>query len=248
MNVPNRLVLISLLLCSFFVQKIKAQARYKLSNSVDLIMGGDFGFRVINYDDANPEAVQQYNNRNQFENYKLNYRVGLNYIHGLNANFSLKTGIRFSNPGFTVTNVENFDPANDINTIEKEIKTGQIKNTFQYNYQLIEIPLGLRYTLTNGVCEPYFELGLAGNIYWQTVVKTDRAVAEIPRSLTLEENINTFNYVGFLSVGGNFYLSEKLSGFTQLVGRYQFNNLRESELEERIVGLGIEIGVRRYLR
>jgi len=234
-----------MLICSS-PQSLQAQFGYKISNSIDLILGVDFGFRIIENKNSSQAAAKEYQNRSEFETYKLNYRFGLNYLHGISKTLSIKTGVRLSNPGFSVQGAEDMDPNQNINTIEK---TRMIQNAsvFHYGYQLVEIPLGLRYTLAKNSCEPFFELGISTNLYWRTIVRRQKFNQNgYSSAIVHEPEINKLNYVGFLSMGGNINLSRNFSAFTQLIARYQLNNLRESELVEKIIGLGLEVGVRRY--
>lgn len=229
-------------------QPLVAQSWYKISNSIDLILGADIGFRTIHHQPANPAAEKEYQNRNALENYKMNYRFGLNYLHGISKTLSIKTGVRLSNPGFSISGVEDIDPTQNINTVEKRLSSNHEGSEFKYGYQLVEVPLGLRYTLTKRSCEPFFELGLATNLYWRTkVIRKKFDQRGNSTAIVKEAAIKKLNYVGFLSMGGNINLSQNFSGFTQLVARYQLNNFRESALVERIVSLGFEFGVRRYL-
>ena len=224
---------------------MKAQRGYKISNSFDLVIGGDFGFRTIDYNESSQEGLVEYTNRNNFERHKLNYRIGINYMHGLSHNLSLKTGLRLSNPGFSISQVENIDPSQDINTIDKSFNS--LGSEYKYQYQFIEIPIGLRYSLTNSVCEPFLEGGISSNFYWRTVV-TEEFYEGGSKSTIVNEEIKTLNYVAYVSVGGNFTISNRLSGFTQLIARYQLNDLRKSELIERIFSIGLEVGVRYYMK
>lgn len=232
----------------FFSPFVEAQSGYKISNSIDLILGGDFGFRIIDQKNNSQAAIQEYENRSKLETYKINYRIGLNYIHGISKMFSIKTGVRLSNPGFSVLGVEEIDPNQNINTVEKQISRNQEGSTFKYGYQLVEIPLGLRYTLTKSTCEPFFELGVATNVYWRTKVSRQKFTQRgNGHQIVNEKEINRLNFIGFLSIGGNINFTQNISGFTQLIARYQLDNFRESALSEKIVSLGLEFGVRRYL-
>ncbi len=246
---------LSILLTSLFLclscPSLEAQSWnnwYKISNSIDVVFGTDFGFRLIDKKNSSPEAVLQYQNRSEFETYKSNLRFGLNYQHGISRRLSIKTGIRLANPGFTILGVEEINPNQDINTIEKELSSNLEGADFKYNYHFVEIPLAVRYTLTKNTCEPFFELGIATNLYRRTRITRKRFNQNSTTSALVQEgSIKRINYIGFFSLGGNINFTQNISGFTQLVARYQLNSLREGAIIERMVGLGLEVGVRRYL-
>ncbi len=217
---------------------------YKQSNSIDIVLGGDFGFTFVRAEKTNPQGLEEMGNRRKHETFKLNSRFGFNYIHGISGNMSIKTGIRFANPGFAISSIEDFDINENINTVEKAYAYEGAE--YRYNYRLVEIPLGLRIGFVKSYCEPYIELGVATNFYWQTIVEKRFNEGGKEKS-EIKESLRRINYISFFSAGGNFTISNNLSGFTQLVGRYQLNNLREGALVEKIVSLGLEIGIRYYL-
>jgi len=217
---------------------------WRQRSSIDLIVGGDFGFRLIDGNSADPQVQQMMSNREDHENQKLNYRFGFNYYQGLTPALSLKTGLRFANPGFIINSVESFDLEQDINEVEKEFTLWGPE--YKYDYQMIEIPLGAKYTLIGTTCEPYFEAGIAPTFYRQTLVR-EVGFEEAYRSKTkVQEAIREVNFIGFASVGGNMNLSDNMSSFIQMVGRYQLNDLREGPIVERIISMGLEAGVRYY--
>lgn len=223
-------------LCLSFIG-VNAQSYNKLSNSLDLVIGADFGYRTINMDPAFGEFLFQQENRAKLERPQANYRIGLNYIQGLSSSWALKTGIRYATAGFNISSVEAFDISQDINLIDKNFSV--LGSDYKYNYRFIEIPVGLRYVFNKSFCDPFIEFGIATNIYQHTQIFQDGN-----RELTKKESINKFNYFGYLSLGGDFEINDRLRGFTQLMGRYQFNKLRKGPLEERAVSLGLETGLR----
>lgn len=216
----------------------------KLSNSIDVVIGGDFGFRMITRTSSDPETQQEFENRRNLEKYKLNYRFGFNYYQGITGNLSIKTGLRFANPGFSISDTNLEDLNEDINGIEKKwISEG---SEYRYNYHMIEIPLGVKYVISNTYCDPYFEAGLSANVYWKTIVQ-ERFHKGGSESNSISEDINRVNWIGFVASGGTFDISRKISGFIQLMARCQINNLRSGDLNERIISLGLEAGGRYYL-
>ncbi len=217
---------------------------WRQQDAFDVVVGGDFGFHLISGNTADEAAAAMISNRQGYENNKLNYRLGFNYYLGLSPSLAIKAGARYANPGFTTSPVESFDPAQDINTVGKEFEP--FGSEYRYEYQMFEFPLGVKYTLINSICEPYFEAGISPAIYWRTVVQ-QRSYEGGTSVTEVRESMNRLNFIGFLSVGGNLNLTQSLSGFTQLIGRYQLNSLRKGPVQERVLGLGLEMGLRYYL-
>ncbi len=245
-NKANRLLLLFSICYFTSTITLSGQAGWnsKLANSIDVVIGGDFGFRMISRSSSTPETQQEFENRKNLERYKLNYRFGFNYYHGITGNISVKTGLRFANPGFSITDTKLEDLNEDINRIEKEWVNGG--SEYRYNYHMIEIPLGVKYVLSNTYCDPYFEAGVSANVYWKTIVE-ERFYNGGSENNSISEDINKVNWIGFVASGGTFDISRKISGFIQLVARCQVNNLRSADLNERLISVGLEVGGRYYL-
>ncbi len=235
------LVLQIILLCTLI-----GNAQYTREvNSVDLVLGGDFGYRTISGEISKEGVINSLNNRALYEAPKLNYRFGLNYNIGIRK-LSARLGLRYANPGFAIAQrIEKINIEEDINDITKVYDSNGKR--YKYKYQIIEVPIGIRYILINTICQPYFEIGLSPTIYHKTIIEEIIGLERTGIKYSWKEQINTMNYIGFASVGGNFNITENVSGFTQMIGRYQVNNLRKRETVEKLIGIGLEIGIRYFI-
>jgi hypothetical protein len=228
----------------FFNQSASAQRFYGVqANSLDLTLGGDIGFRIIN--ELNNSHTEILENRSALESFKLSYKFGLNYNIGLNSRLSIKTGFRYSNPGFDISRIERVDFSEGLNNIPKIIDHRGY--SYKINYQFIGVPLGIRYTLSSRSCDPYIEAGFTPSLLLQTKVSEFDYQGNQSDNYNMDDNINDFNLFSFVNIGGNFIISDKLSGFTQLTSTLQVNNFRKDIFSEKLVQLGIEFGVRRIL-
>ena len=214
----------------------------------DLLVGGDFGLRLLSGNEALPEVVDIMNRRNSTEDFRLSARFGFNYYHGIGRRFSLKTGVRFANPGFSVSSVEEFDHEQNIDFIDKSYQNEGFH--YQYKYQMFEIPLGIKFIFGKNILNPYLEFGVATNFYRGTVIEKSIYAAQgnellSKNSVFTSESIGQINFMGFIGVGDSLAITKKIQGFSQMIFRYQLNDLRpESMIEERLMSMGMEIGVR----
>ena len=252
----NNLLTLSLILVAFLFHNntLTSQDRTlltKQANTFDIVIGGDLGIRLISGDESLPEVKAIMDRRNEFEDYRLNSRFGINYYLGLGDRLSIKTGIRFANPGFSISSIEEINPEQNINDINKTYQF-ESKGGFQYEYkyQMIAVPIGIKYTLGRVYCNPYVEVGVSTYFYRKTLVEQSQFIATgneriNKNALLIEEPISKTNYFGFIASGGDFPIGNNLHGFSQIVLRYQFNNLRpESRIEEKMILMGMELGVR----
>jgi len=236
------LFIVPLILCLVCISLVAtAQTwRSKQANSLDLYFGGDVGYRLLS--SPNSTTSEIIDNRNTFESFKLNYRFGIGYNIGIGRNLSIKTGIRYATHGIGVALVDRID----FNEAEHNYAFTKNREGFSYktSHHMIGIPLGLKLVVSKSTCEPYIEFGVIPSMYRETRIAEFDYDGNNTANFTLSENINMFNFFSFLNVGGNFKISDSISGFTQLTANYQLNNLRTDLYSERIVSLGIEIGTR----
>jgi len=245
-----KLTLFLFLLSSICITQFSlAQYSYrgKQANSVDIVVSGDLGYRLISPLSTSGESLER--NRRTAESFKFNYKAGVNFNYGLNGSLLIKTGIRIANPGFSISTVEKIDFTQEINDIVKlPLMLGDAEGfRYRVQYNLLQIPLGIKYVALGGFCEPYFELGIMPSFYGGTKVHQINANGSRGTAINIEENINKVNFISFISAGGNYRITDDFSAFTQVVANYQLNNLRIGDLSERLVSIGIELGVRKYL-
>lgn len=239
-----------MLACSVFsVPTMLGQRKWnpRIAHSIDVVLGGGLGFRHLST--ANPDLEYQLRNRKTAESFKFNYSTGINFNIGLTGNLAVKTGLRFSNPGYSISRVEQIDFTQDINEVEKIVPfTSDSETAYRYkvHHNLTQIPIGVKYVARGGFCEPYFELGVIPSFYGVTRV-SGFDVNGNKTEIKIEENINKVNFISFISVGGNYKISDNLSVFTQISGHYQLNDLRIESARERLLGVGFEVGVRQYI-
>lgn len=247
--------LIIIVLFIFFNNTLTGQKRglvYRQASSIDFMVGGDFGLRLIGGDESIPEVFEVMTKRNAYEDFRLSTRFGINYYHGIGERFSLKTGIRIANPGFSISSIDPIDPEQNINSISKVYDSNGTH--YQFKYQMLVLPIGLKYIISErGNCNPYVEFGISTNFYRKTIIEGNiyESTSNKPidqKTVIINEPISKTNFMGFVASGGDFALGRNLHGFSQLVARYQFNNLRpDSLISEKLINLGLEVGMRYIL-
>ncbi len=235
--------------------------RYRLVNSVDVIAGADFGARTIKLMPEFTDSTHFLDNREFNERTKVNYRFGLNYVHGLTGSLSAKIGVRYANAGFTISKISRIrDLDTDVHILERVDRSSATSYViYSYNFNFVEVPLAIRHTAVNSTCQPYIEFGLSTYLYLGTRIheqfyqslenKDGKFEMQKTRKniYPVKQDFNLFNFLPYIAIGGNFNIHRNFSGFSQIILRKQVNNLRKNYVEEKLVSLGGEIGVRYYL-
>lgn len=239
MNLKLALLLLGTLLLtqSAFAQRWNLTQKH----SIDIVTGGDYGFRSITGDRNNPTVPQLIANRQKNEVPKFNYRIGVNYSYFLTDKLFIKSGIRLSNPGFKTGLIADFDPTSNINLVEKIHQDDGIEAQFEYIF--LEIPTLIRYVYSGTWCRSFLEAGFSSNFYLHSIITKTHQDGTKERTITQEE-IRRYNLIGNLSLGAEMEITKDIAWFIQLNGRYQFANLRRSQITERIGSAGVETGVR----
>jgi len=237
-----KLSFLVIILC--FISESAIGQRYNLrkKNTIDFVFGLDYGFRAIKGDERAPQVATLLDNRRGQEIPKLNYRIGFNYTFYLSETLMLKSGLRFTNPGFRTGLISTYDPTVDINEFPKQWDRNG--NRYQFNYLFVEIPMMLRYVYSKNWCKSYVEFGLSSNIYMKSLILERIIEEEAVNKSFVTEDINRFNVLVNFAIGAEMQLDRNFVSFVQLMTRYQLTNLRKSQLKEYIGGLGIESGVR----
>ena len=231
------------LVCCLFTTTLLSQ-RYNLikKNSIDLILGVDNGFWLISSGDVSPRNDIGATNRAKQERHKPAFRLGFNYNYALSQRSFIKTGLRFTNPGYRTQSIATIG-VEDLGVWGEPIYLAD--EEFQFSYIFIEVPLHLRYVYSKSWCKSYVEGGISGNYYLQTRINPPDSKNDIPEEwLQFNENINRFSWMANLSIGAEFCVVDCIPFFIQMTGRYQLNTIENNDFKERFVGLGIETGVR----
>jgi len=221
----------------------------QINSSIDFIAGLDYSYRNLSTSSDDAVVLGILENRDEKESGKINWRFGLNYNRKLANKIFFKTGLRLASVGFegekrtglrwgsdVVGGVFQPDP-----NLPREV---QLIN----DYWFLEIPVSIRYEITNKKLVPFFELGVSPSIYLTTRVtsKTD-----IDNTATFEknnqDNFNQVHLVGFISMGLNYYLNENIQIFGQPIFRYHFTELVDAPIEEHFYVAGIEVGLRKKI-
>lgn len=222
---------------------------YRQINSIDFTIGGDYGFRRITGDASQASVAQILANRKSLESPQLGYRIGFNYNYSSSENILIKTGIRYSRSGFNITGTNPFDNNVNLNDISK-IADNIDGVDYKYRYQMIEVPIGIRYIFARSICQSYLEVGIAPNFYLNTIVSEYQYESHVSNEM-IDDEISQVLWFGVIGIGGDFYLNRTMVGFTQLNVRYQLNDLRNGSahdlVTERLLGIGLEAGIRYLL-
>jgi len=234
-----------LLWLSLYSGKAQGYLDIPRNNSFDLIIGADYGHRIISIRSDDPESPVYFSNRTA-ERPKLAIHLGFNYNRKLAPRCFFKTGLRFTNYGFLSSNIQDFDVTRNVNRIRKlgGLQT-QSSNRVDvaYHYLFLEIPTIFRYNYSRNWCKSYLEAGITNLVYLGTQVRK-RYFDQPQEFIGIQEGIQRFNYLATAAIGAEMPLYNRYDFFVQMTARYQHNNLRLSEVEEQIFGVGFETGIR----
>lgn len=235
-----KIVFVSILISFPFLMEAQ------LNSSLDIIFGMDHSFRTLSASDENPD-YQNIIEVRRIEKPQFNYRFGLNYNHRVNDHIFLKTGIRMARIGYIVKEDDNLRWPSEHDGMGGWKPDPNLPHNIKFveDHFFIEIPFAGRYEFNQQKLTPFIEAGIMPHVYLGT-----RVVQQLGTEKTVEHrdekdnNINTLNLAGNVSVGLNHNLTQKLQIFGQTIFRYHFTGTYDNPISEHLYSAGLELGMR----
>ena len=221
----------------------------QFNSSIDLAGGLDYSYRHLSTSETD-EIYRTIFEIRQQEQAKTGVRFGFNYNKRLAKNLVFKTGLRYASKGYKSEKKGGL-------RYESEYATGvyvldpSLVHEYQYvyNYWFLELPLAVRFELSKKKFSPYIETGLSPSLYLtNNVTRKTNVGSQTMFNGTAEKDFNKIHLAGFLAVGANYTIKDKLQFFAQPNFTYHLTQLRNSSIHEYLYNFGIEIGVRRKLK
>ncbi|MCI4670349.1 MAG: PorT family protein [Bacteroidia bacterium] len=217
------------------------------NSSLDVSIKGFRSYRNLAPLDSDPITTAIISNRDAEEPI-LGYGFGLHFNQRLFSNLFLRVGFGYSSIGYKffqedVLFPDRIDSSGTITPSNESIDV-----TLVSKYNLLELPLALRFEIGKGKVRPFAEAGVIPMIYLSTRKKQISDEETLNSSSTSTDSfVNSIHLMGKVSVGVHADLTESLSLFIQPYLRGQFNALTEGSVRESLQDYGLEIGIRKNL-
>lgn len=173
---------------------------------------------------------------------------GIAFNKPINNILVLKTGLRYFKSDFETKVTSNIISGISTSPIignspilQQNGSSFPTENTVNLNYTFLEIPIVLRYYLSNNNIKPYMESGL--NVRY---LKTGIAESSQFNSVELDEKfLLRLNYLAYLSFGCEKTINKHLKIYIQASYQYIFNGNYSSDLlSNKPLDIGLEFGGR----
>ena len=215
--------------------------------SFSIVGSADYAYRYLS-SSSEPSTLSIVDSRNEQERGNIKARFGFNCSIELAHNFFIKSGLRYANIGYILDKSDillssiDFIAAQE-NSLETVEQIGTVDHFF------FEVPIVVRYEFPKKMISFFVEAGLSPYIYLTTKNKqtTETRVRTITGSVT--RDLDRLQIAGSISFGFNYDLNVKWQLFGQPIVRYHFTSLtRGNPVKENLYTLGLELGVRRFLK
>ena len=142
--------------------------------------------------------------RNDLESPRLGFTVGALVLMRLNERISLETGIKYSDKGEKIDDLQLTYATPDPSAPDKA--------TFIYKYQYLDVPFKVNYSLTTGRFEFFLSAGASLNLFVRSQSVARFSYADKEKIETTQDyvSLNRFNISGIIGVGFNYELLPKL--------------------------------------
>lgn len=222
----------------------------QMKHSVDLIGGVDYSYRHLSTSSEDATVIGIFDNRNNKESGKSNWRIGANYNLGLTEKIFLRTGLRLSSVGYKGEKRTDLRWPDETNVFGEWVPDPNLPREVQiiYDYWFIDIPIVGRFEISEQSLSPFVELGMSPSIY---VTRRTQSITDLGTDTNFQKgnvhNFNRLHLVGFASAGLNYSITDTYQLFGQAAFRYHLTKMVDAPISEYLFNYGIEFGIRRQL-
>jgi Outer membrane protein beta-barrel domain len=178
--------------------------------------------------------------RNGEEVPKISYTTSVNISYTIKKNFSIETGIQYSNKGYQTKDIEFTFPDPDPAVPEK-VKT-------IYNYHYLAIPLRSNFIFGENKIRFIASVGVEVEFL---INESQTSILYFPNNTTrIIESIGSeyrkVNLSPFLSLGADYKINDKMNLRLQPIFRYGVLKTSDTPLTDLLYSVGLNIGL--YVR
>ena len=167
---------------------------------------------------------------------RVNPLLGIEVIHALSAHWQLKSGLRLYVTGYT----QELDFRWPSEFTPTGYQASLPNERLAISHLFLEIPLLVRYRLTEKTWTPYAEAGISTNYYLTTGI-SQRIEGNENQFQEKNEAVNPVNVALQGAAGIQYRLTEKHRLFLQTTLRYQASSIEETSSTPGL-GWGLETG------
>lgn len=201
-------------------------------------------YRSFSFDENDPVQRQYMVDRQFHEASSPAMGIGFAYSHGMSKRMLLSAGLSYTRFSFKSTDLLYSLEVDDFNNDILRMQT--LSNNLSINYTFLSVPLKLRYIIAKQTCKSYLELGIQGHYYGRTQIQP-KGQSALQASLFINENIDRFHASAVAAIGSEWAINEFFTAYTQLNVFSQLTSIRKHDIDERFSGIGLELGVRKFL-
>jgi hypothetical protein len=211
-------------------------------SSIDYVISPDFTYRIQQYEGTDfVKTVKELNDKNDLA--KIGGHFGIGYNQKLTSKLWLKLGFQISNMGYRRAKQIAMWGNNNNNGVFDTTATLSNSIESSYNFNLIHLPIVLRYQFSERKFSPYFEIGVVPSYLIEGYLNFVNNGQSVKSDLPINGNFAALLHWGF---GANYQLNEKWQLYFQPTIRYQLTT-HSAPIKEHLYTIGIELGARMSL-
>jgi len=217
-------------------------------SSFDLMLGFDRSHRFNEELDRQTRENPAFYERSSNEQHIRGWRLGFNYSQLLFEDVKIKLGVRLMRGGFSSGEINDFFTQEQQDGLDGWIVEPPLTDRYEkiYNFYYLELPVGLRYEYEfTRKFQPYIEAGMGPAILIGSQV---REVSNIQIKKSQLEDLQTVQFVGYISPGFNRIINDVSMIFIQPIMRVHATTLQKDSVQkDHLYSVGIELGWRKIL-
>lgn len=234
--------LLSLVILIFVFGFALGQEQKKPSKKIQLGINysPDYNYRTLIINHKTKSAIQVKDIRNMNESPKFGYTTGLQITYILQPNWSLTTGLLYSNKGYILIE-------KPFGVFESELLNDKhnFATHFKYTFHYIDLPICISFQIGNNRMQLVASAGVINNIYIKEYVAITHINESSPdlRIHPSLSNHNKFNLSANISCGINYHLLSKIDIRIEPTFRYQLFNTRNTDLSAHLWNIGMNTAI-----
>lgn len=198
----------------------------------------DYNYRSLKNNDNKPFTDVVIESRNKTEIAKFGYTTGINLLFNCFKNWSLETGLQYSNNGYQ-TRKQNL-------VFEIPNETSPSTAKFIYSYQYIGIPVKARYSFGKKNVRGFAAIGVLTNFLINEQTKIKLGYLNGKEETKTEQNNSDLQPISILpvvSVGIDYKICRKMHLVAEPTFRYSLSKLKIAPISENLWNIGLNVGL-----
>lgn len=207
-------------------------------SSFDIMAGPTLGYRTLSTSSSDEIVQMIIDSRNERELTNISFTVGVNYNQSISKKWYLRSGVRFSRINYFTAIEDGMWPSqhDGAGGFNPNLPGEEVPDKIKYNHSFIDVAILARRNFSEKKWAPFVELGVAPNF----LLNADEVAFPFAA--------NKIQVAAIISGGIQYTPNSNFQFFAQPAWRFHVVKVvKDVPISERLLGVSLELGVRKFL-